>query len=252
MTQVPLLLPPEHLGMLANQLQDGRTVSVRAVDDLTGAVVSEGARDAYALPADVQRAMLANKATIYSGHARDDHDRAFARLRYRARTGREETGANPLMLALGRLDWQLGDRTLAAPLLLLPVDIKGVVMPYRLAADPTGAVTVNLSLLEKLRVEFGFAAPDLDELPARADGEGVDVEAVVRRFREAIAESGLAFRVESEARLIIGGFTGFLLWRDLDEHWERFVQRPLVRQLLDGKLDEVPAASAEGGDDPAA
>ena len=88
MTQVPLLLPPEHLGMLATQLQDGRTVSVRAVDDLTGAVVSEGARDAYALPADVQRAMLANKATIYSGHARDDHDRAFARLRYRARTGR--------------------------------------------------------------------------------------------------------------------------------------------------------------------
>ena len=240
MTQVPLLLPPEHLGMLANQLQDGRTVSVRAVDDLTGAVVSEGARDAYALPADVQRAMLANKATIYSGHARDDHDRAFARLRYRARTGREETGANPLMLALGRLDWQLGDRTLAAPLLLLPVDIKGVVMPYRLAADPTGAVTVNLSLLEKLRVEFGFAAPDLDELPARTDGEGVDVEAVVRRFREAIAASGLAFRVESEARLIIGGFTGFLLWRDLDEHWQRFVQRPLVRQLLDGKLDEVP------------
>ena len=138
MTQVPLLLPPEHLGMLANQLQDGRTVSVRAVDDLTGAVVSEGARDAYALPADVQRAMLTNKATIYSGHARDDHDRAFARLRYRARTGREETGANPLMLVLGRLDWQLGDRTLAAPLLLLPVDIKGVVMPYRLAADPTG------------------------------------------------------------------------------------------------------------------
>ncbi|HEU4546829.1 MAG TPA: DUF4011 domain-containing protein, partial [Microlunatus sp.] len=252
MTQVPLLLPPEHLGVLANQLQDGRTVSVRAVDDLTGAVVSEGARDAYALPADVQRAMLTNKATIYSGHARDDHDRAFARLRYRARTGREETGANPLMLALGRLDWQLGDRTLAAPLLLLPVDIKGVVMPYRLAADPTGAVTANLSLLEKLRVEFGFAAPDLDELPARADGEGVDVEAVVRRFREAIAESGLAFRVESEARLIIGGFTGFLLWRDLDEHWQRFVQRPLVRQLLDGKVDEVPASFAESADDAAA
>ena len=68
-------------------------------------------------------------------------------------------------------------------MLLLPVDIKGVVMPYRLAADPTGAVTVNLSLLEKLRVEFGFAAPGLDELPTRTDGEGIDVEAVVHRFR---------------------------------------------------------------------
>ena len=254
MTQVPLLLPPEHLGVLADQLQDGRTISVRAVDDLTGAVVSEGARDAYALPADVQRAMLVSKGTIYSGHGRDEHDRAFARLRYRARTGREETGANPLMLALGRLDWQLGDRSLAAPLLLLPVDIKGVVMPYRLAADPSGGVTVNLSLLEKLRVEFGFAVPGLDDLPVRADGEGVDVEAVVRRFREAIAASGLSFRVESEARLIIGGFTGFLLWRDLDEHWPRFVQRPLVRQLLDGKVTDTAGTSFSSppGADPAA
>ena len=50
MTQVPLLLPAEHLGVLADQLQDGRTISVRAVDDLTGAVVTEGAGDAYALP----------------------------------------------------------------------------------------------------------------------------------------------------------------------------------------------------------
>ncbi|WP_344803853.1 DUF4011 domain-containing protein [Microlunatus ginsengisoli] len=240
MTQVPLLLPPEHLGALADQLQDGRTVSVRAVDDLTGAVVTEGAGDAYALPADVQRAMLVGKSTIYSGHARGDHERAFARLRYRARTGREETGANPLMLTLGRLDWELGDRKLAAPLLLLPVDIKGVVMPFRLAADPAGAVSVNLSLLEKLRVEFGFTVPGLDELPTRADGEGVDVGAAIKTFREAIAASGLAFRVESEARLIIGGFTGFLLWRDLDEHWERFVQRPLVRQLLDGRITDLP------------
>ncbi|MFT4163874.1 MAG: DUF3320 domain-containing protein [Microlunatus sp.] len=238
MTQVPLLLPPEHLGVLADQLQDGRSVSVRAADDLTGAVLSEGARDAYALPADVQRAMLVNKATIYSGHDREAHDRAFARVRYRARTGRQETGANPLMLTLGRLDWKLGDRELAAPLLLLPVDIKGVVMPYRLAADQTGSLSLNLSLLEKLRVEFGFTVPALAELPLRSSGDGVDVDAVVRHVREAIAESGLPFRVESEARLIIGGFTGFLLWRDLDELWQRFATRPLVAQLLSGKIVE--------------
>ncbi len=244
MTQVPLLLPPEHLGVLANQLQDGRTVSVRAADDLTGAVLGEGARDAYALPADVQRAMLVSKATIYSGHDREAHDRAFARVRYRARTGRQETGANPLMLTLGRLDWQLGDRELAAPLLLLPVDIKGVVMPYRLAADQTGSLSLNLSLLEKLRVEFGFSVPALAELPLRSSGDGIDVDAVVRHVREAIAESGLPFRVESEARLIIGGFTGFLLWRDLDEHWQRFAARPLVSQLLTGKVSE-PAEPAE-------
>ena len=66
------------------------------------------------------------------------------------------------------------------------------------------------------------------------------------RTRQSLAASGLAFRVESEARLIIGGFTGFLLWRDLDEHWSSFVRRPLVRQLLDGRLSEVPEIAQLG------
>ena len=117
-------------------------------------------------------------------------------------------------------------------------------MPFRLAADPASGIAINLSLLEKLRVEFGFTVPALEDMPVRqragADGDGVDVAAAIRIFREAIAASGLAFRVESEARLIIGGFTGFLLWRDLDEHWERFAGRPLVRQLLTGSITELP------------
>ena len=51
-------------------------------------------------------------------------------------------------------------------------------MPYRLAADPTGTVTANLSLLEKLRVEFGFTrARARRAAESGADGEGVDVEA---------------------------------------------------------------------------
>ena len=39
----------------------------------------------------------------------------MTRLRYRARTAIKETGANPLYVTLGRLDWQLGDRDLSAP-----------------------------------------------------------------------------------------------------------------------------------------
>ncbi len=242
LTQVRLLVPDEQLGTLADLLQDGKSVSIRAVDDLTGAVISEGARDAYALPADVQRAMLSPRSTIYSGQAKDAHERELARLRYRARTGREETGANPLMLVLGRLDWRLGDRELTAPLLLMPVEIRGLVMPYRIAADPSGSVGINLSLLQKLQLEFGFSAPQLTELPLRPDGEGVDVDAVLRMFREALAAAGLAFRVESEARLIIGGFTGYLLWRDLDQHWGDFADRPLVRQLLAEREPDAGAA----------
>jgi len=241
MTQAPLLTPSEQLGTLAAFLQEGRTVSVRAVDDLAGAIVAEDNRDAYALPGDVRRDMLLRRSTVYSTYPGDLHRSAMNRLRYRARTTIQETGANPLYVTLGRLDWTLGDRQLSAPLLLAPVEIKGVVLPFRVAFDESGAVTLNRSLMEKLRLEFGFTVPGLDELPQLSRGDGVDVDAVVRRVRESIAESGLPFRVESEARLAIIGFTGYLLWRDLDEHWETFLERPLVRHLALTPTDSYSA-----------
>ena len=49
------------LGLLAQILQEGKTVSVRAVDDLAGAVAADRGRDAYALPGDVLRGMLASQ-----------------------------------------------------------------------------------------------------------------------------------------------------------------------------------------------
>ena len=242
MTQAPLVTPSEQLGLLAQILQEGKTVSVRAVDDLAGAVAADRSRDAYSLPGDVLRGMLASRSTIYSGYASDVHKAAMTRLRYRARTAIQETGANPLYVTLGRLDWQLGDRDLSAPLLLAPVQVKGVVMPFRIAFDDSGAVTLNHSLMEKLRLEFGFTVPGLaEQLPTLPGTEHVDVGEVVRRVREAIAASGLPFRVESEARLAVIAFTGYLLWRDLDAHWERFLERPLVRHLALSPTDSFAA-----------
>ncbi|GAA1899540.1 DUF3320 domain-containing protein [Lapillicoccus jejuensis] len=248
MTSLPLVTPPDALGTLASLLQQGRTVSVRAVDDLAGTIAGEGRKDAYALPGDVLRGMLALRATTYSRFPGDDHRAALQRLRFRARTQLQETGANPLYLTLGRLDWRLGDRELRAPLLLLPVEIKGVVQPLRIAADEAGGVTLNHSLLEKLRLEYGFTVDGLledGELPTRPGTDEVDVDAVVRRVREAIAAADLPFRVEEDAVLGIIAFTGYLLWRDLDEHWETFLERPLVRHLA-----LTPADSYSGGQPP--
>ena len=251
MTHLPLLLPGEHLGSLADHLAEGKPVIVRAADDLAGAVLAREARDAYALPADVLRTMLRDKATVYAAADSETHRLLVARLRYRARTGLQETGANPLTLTLGRLDWKLGDRQLTAPLLLAPVELKGIIAPFKIVADETAGLTLNLSLMEKLRIEFGFVVPGLDELPVRpagARGEGgVDVDEVVRRVRQALLDAGLPFTVETEARLAIVGFTGYLLWRDLDEHWERFLQQPVARHLALTPTARFtdPAAAAE-------
>ncbi|HYY09339.1 MAG TPA: DUF4011 domain-containing protein, partial [Kineosporiaceae bacterium] len=242
-TQLQLLMPHEQLGAFADLLQDGRSVAVRAQDDLAWAVLGEESRTATALPADVQRDMLHQRRTVFSALDGPFHPAVMERLRYRARTALQETGANPLYVTLGRLDWTLDDRPLSAPLLLAPVQVKGVVPPHRIAFDPAGQVTLNLSLMEKLRLEFGFTVPELGQLPPRADGEGVDVAAAVRIFREALAAAHLPFRVDGEARLAVIAFTGYLLWRDLDEHWETFLDSPLFSRLA------VPSADPAGPDD---
>ena len=103
--------------------------------------------------------------------------------------------------------------------------------------------------MEKLRIEFGFVVPGLDELPVRPAGVrgegGVDVDEVVRRLRQALLDAGLPFTVETEARLAIVGFTGYLLWRDLNEHWERFLTQPVARHLALTPTDRFtdPAAA---------
>lgn len=242
MTNLPLLIPHEHLGAFTDLLQDGAKVSLRAVDDLAWAVVARGVARADTLPGDVQRSMLVERHTVFSELDDVPHGRTVERLRYRARTAAQETGANLLAVTLGRLDWTLGDRALSAPLLIAPARLDGVIRPHRIALDPAGQISLNLSLVEKLRQEFGFTVPGLNDLPQRAGDEaGVDVDAAIRLMREAIAASGLPFRVDGEARLAIVSFTGYLLWRDLDEYWEQFLQRPLVRHLTLTPTEPYPA-----------
>lgn len=236
---VRLLLPPDHLGALAGPLQDGRSITLRAVDEVNDAAARQHTRDAYALPHDVVRSLLVDRSTCHTIHDAQSHRVLLDRLRQRGKSGVEESGSNPLVLALGRVVWTLGERELHAPLVILPVEIKGLVRPYRLSADPAGSATLNLSLLEKLRLEFGFTLPDLD-LPARADGEGVDVEEVVRRVRGAFEQAGLPFTVASDATLMVSSFTGYLLWRDLEAHWREFTDKPIVHHLVHTPLESLP------------
>ncbi len=247
MTQVRLQVPSGELGRLASMLQSGRVISVRAYDDLSGAVLAATERNAHAIPGDVLRDMLEVRATIYSEHSQATHQSELDRVRFRAQSGRRETGANPLVLTLGRVDWKLGDRDLSAPLVLVPAEIRGLTMPYRIALDSSGDISINHSLLEKLRTEFGFTVPTLDELPVTEDGL-VDVAEILHRFRAALDAAQLPFRIVDEARLTISGFTGYLLWRDLDEHWSRFLESPLVRHLVETPTQEYadPAETAPG------
>ena len=92
----------------------------------------------------------------------------------------EESGVNTLFLALGFLEWNLGEndeRTYRSPILLVPIrferrSITDGIRMMRLDDD----TVLNATLVELLRCQFGITVNGLDPLPI--DASGVDVQQI--------------------------------------------------------------------------
>lgn len=239
-----LALAVPDVALLENLLHGGRTVSLRASDDLPAVDRERGVRHGRDLPADQLTELLAARHVAHVDSPQASYPTRLRGLAYRARTIAEETGANNLYLSLGTLVWELEGRPLRSPLVLVPVLLKaaGRGGQYRLTLDEAGSSTPNYCLLEKLRQLHGFEVPGLADPPA--DDAGIDLAAAFEAMRRAIAGHGLPFRVEPSADLAILQFAKFRLWKDLDENWATFAANPLVDHLIrtptDAFADPVP------------
>ena len=96
-----------------------------------------------------------------------------------------------------------------------------------------------------MRQVHGLVIPEL-ATPVE-DMSGIDLEAALQATRLALAAKGIPGRVEESADLSILQFAKFRLWKDLDEHWERMSQNPLVRHLIESPTEpfEDPVPPAE-------
>lgn len=178
---------------------------------------------------------------LESGRLYSDESPAEAQKRlltiYRlAKSSIEETGANLLHLALGQLVWYespSAESARVAPILLLPVEMTrssgGVGYTYKIGLSDE-PIRPNVTLLEKLRTEFGVDTKGLDELPE--DESGIDVPMVLRKFREAIRDTQ-RWEVRESACIGLFSFNKFLMWRDLRENLESLKENRLVRHLVE-------------------
>ena len=171
------------------------------------------------------------------------------------RVAMEESGANPLFVTLGQLKWYESDASEQprfAPLLLLPAQLvrHGDGGGYRYELQMTDEpVRVNVTLLEKLRMEFGLDVSPLGVIPE--DENGVDVPLLMRRAREVI-RGMKRWEVIDASTLGMFSFSKFLMWRDLQEHLETLRRNRLVNHLLEKPgqdLPNPPFANAETLDD---
>ena len=151
-----------------------------------------------------------------------------------ARLGQEEGGANTLFLALGFLVWTesaSSDVERRAPILLIPMSIerKSVRDGFRLQRIDEES-RINITLLQKLKVDFGICIDGLDPLPE--DESGLDVPKILRTIRDAIKREP-RWKVDEDASLTILTFSRFLMWLDLEANAEEIKKSAVVRHLVE-------------------
>ncbi|MDA1270185.1 MAG: DUF3320 domain-containing protein [Chloroflexi bacterium] len=178
-------------------------------------------------------------------HPAADLDRRLVSTYRLASSFIQEQGVNTLFMALGMLEWRDADpqganqETRLAPLVLLPVTLERVNVKGRFRLRHTGDdPETNVSLREKLRLEFGVALPELPE------ADLLDIEAYFDSVAEAVA--GLEGWTVDRRQAALGffSFSKFLMYRDLDvATWPVDVspaEHPIIGALLQDGFDEPP------------
>lgn len=161
-----------------------------------------------------------------------------------AKTAIEESGTNMLYLTLGFLEWYEADdsqQPRLAPLLTIPVALdrtaakgRGFECTVEYSGDD---FTMNLSLLEKMRRDFGL------EIPAIEDEDAP--EQYLARFSPILSQK-TRWRIRPQITLSLLSFGKLLMYRDLSpEAWPGIVSHTLVTELFEGKKSDTITHSTE-------
>lgn len=175
-----------------------------------------------------------------------EHARRLTELFRSARNALDENGTNTLFAAVGILEWREtkhSDRVHRAPLLLVPVELKrkSVLEGFSLRRIDE-ETRLNVTLMEMLRQRFQKEISGLDPLPE--DENGVNVDRVLRIFRDAVRELA-GWEVKSEVWLGQFSFTKFLLWKDLADRLDDLTKNRVVNHLIHEAGTPIPNPSED-------
>ena len=168
----------------------------------------------------------------------------------------EETGVNTLFMALGILRWYEADQSQEehkAPLILVPVQVhrEGVRENFRVSytGEDIGA---NLSLIEKVRADFGLVLPGQDDMDRVAEGT-IGVGDYISLVEQGIRRSRLQRWHVDRDSIVLGFFSynKLQMFRDLDNDvWPGgagIAENPIIDALFgDGFREPAPAIPQDG------
>ncbi len=186
-------------------------------------------------------------------HYQEQLDTVSRKIASAAKTAIEESGTNMLYLVFGFLEWYESDdsdQPHLAPLVVVPVTIEragGRGKAVETIIEHSGEdIETNLSLVEKMRRDFGLEMPLLgeDDTPESYFRELATVLLLKKRWT-----------VRRHITLALLSFGKLLMYRDLDpKTWpagQSIAKHPLVRELFEGtKNPNITLAEEYDIDDP--
>lgn len=233
-TQLPILT--NSLDELENALADGGnfTILPKPADWHLEQISFEALNEMGS--AGVIRAEFENKR-LRSVYTEGELNKAIKELYRTAKAALEENGANTLYLALGMLRWFESKRSTKAryaPIILVPIEMvrksaaQGYVIRLR-DEEPQ----MNITLLEKLKQDFGIVVKGVDPLPG--DDHGIDIRRVLTIMRKAVMEQA-RWDVLETASIGIFSFSQFVMWNDIRNRTDDLMRNKVVRSLIEGRL----------------
>ncbi|MFF5180667.1 DUF4011 domain-containing protein [Micromonospora sp. NPDC000316] len=229
-----LHVPAGALPLLDDLIHDGKQVQVIAQDEISRVHELAGTRRAQDLDAEILTRELRTDRRVYGAVTEARYKTVMRTLQREARTMEQETGSNYLYLTIGTLVHPKPSGGEAyAPLFLLPVRIEGGSgrRPYALVIDGTEAASTNHCLVEWLRVKHSVRIPELEQ-PV-LDDHGIDIAKTLAAINTGLVDNRLNYRIDETASLRLLQFSTFQMWRDLTDHWPRFLENPVVRHLVE-------------------
>ncbi|GAA1190050.1 DUF4011 domain-containing protein [Prauserella alba] len=242
-----LHVPHDTLAALDDLVHSGKPVRIVPEDRVGGVQQLSGVNTVRDLPDESVADELERDHRIYGRVPDGRYIAKMRELQREARTIQQETGSNYLYLTFGTLVHPGASGEAHAPLFLLPVRIEGGSgrSPYTIVADGDEISAPNYCLIEWLRVKHGVRIPELENPPL--DEDGIDIVRSFEAIRSSLVENDLHYRLDERASLRLLQFSTFQMWRDLTDHWERFMTNPIVRHLVTkpGHQFADPAATTD-------
>ncbi|GAB4005060.1 DUF4011 domain-containing protein [Nocardioides ultimimeridianus] len=237
-------VPPGALGRIEDHLHRGGSLRLYPYTEVTQEDVARGVQSIAQLDADDLAARLFRDGLLFLTYGADTYLTRLRGLARKARSSLEESGSTSLFAGFGILKWELEGKAMESPLILAPMKLTGGTgrnKLFELSLDESGTSTPNFCLLEKLEEQFEIKIPGLRE--PQEDGAGIDVDAALQAVREALIQHQLSFSVEEG--LVLGNFqfSTFRIWKDVDDHWSRFLEAPVVRHLVESFNEDYPTPS---------